>query len=167
MIRFIIILIAAVSAFSSLVFAEEATEENTSTPAPDPRVEAILDAADLKYDVDDEQDFELLFEFEEDSRSQTVWVKSVTYFNGDVEMREVWSYGYKHPTKRMPPDVLTRALRDSYDRIMGAWAIQENYLIYLVKIPGDANAILLQQAISEAAAVADEMEEAISGEDVY
>ena len=60
----------------------------------DLRVQSALDDAGLKYTIDDDGDFRLLFG-QEDDRSQLVWINSNTEEYGNMELREVWGIGYR------------------------------------------------------------------------
>jgi hypothetical protein len=140
--------------------AEEAVE-----PVPvDERVGSQLDALDLAYDVDKDNDYELLFEFD-DGRSQFAWIRSQVYASHDVDIRDIWSYAYMHPTKHLPGDLERRLLIENYGTVMGSWAREENAIVYIAKIPADAPAEVLQAALYEVAEIADELEKELVGTD--
>ena len=153
--------------FCGPLAAEVSDEATPETPLePDMRVMAILDAAELNYEIDDDQDFRLFYDIDDGERSQTVWVRSATNTRFDTEIREVWSYIYRHPTTRLPPDLMLRMLRDSFERIMGSWALDDQLLLYVVRVPvGDD--MMLIDALSDAAVVADALEKDILGTDEF
>ena len=55
----------------------------------DVRVKDALDTVGLNYEVDEDNDFKLVIEFD-DTRSQVVLVSSDTYRLDELEIREVW-----------------------------------------------------------------------------
>lgn len=140
-------------------------EDEPVEPVPvDETVRDKLDALELIYDIDEDNDFVLQFDFD-DGRSQLVWIRSRTYASSDVAMRDVWAYAYQHPTKHLPNDLERRLLIENYDLIMGTWAREGNSIVYIVKLPADAAAAALQAALFEAAELADELEKEVTGTD--
>ncbi len=65
-------------------------EEPKTVRNPDPRVERALKKLGLKYEVDEDGDFKLVFAVE-DNRAQVVIINSTTEALGKMEIREVWS----------------------------------------------------------------------------
>lgn len=147
-----------------LPFAVLAEEEPVEPVPVDELVRDRLDSLELNYDIDEDNDFVLQFDFD-DGRSQLVWVRSQTYASHDVAMRDVWAYAYQHPTKHLPNDLERRLLLENYDLIMGTWARERNSIVYIVKLPADASAAALQSALFEAAELADELEKEVTGSD--
>lgn len=144
----------------AVLAADEAVE-----PVPvDELLRDRLDSLDLNYDIDEDNDFVLQFNFD-DGRSQLVWVRSQVYTSHDVAMRDVWAYAYEHPTKHLPNSLERRLLIESYDAIMGSWAREGNAIVYMVKLPADASPEALQAALFEASELADELEKQLLGTD--
>ncbi len=141
-------------------------EEKPAPSSEDMRVAEELTTAGIRYRVDEDKDFHIVLVLE-GGRSQQVWVKSVTNFSGAAEMREVWSYAYQHNDTTMPGNMLNRLMVDNNRRIMGSWVKQGQFLLYVVKLPADANATLLAEAIQEAAEVADFWERELSTGDTF
>lgn len=147
--------------------AAAAETEAGREPAPvDERIREQLDALELNYDIDEDNDFYLTFEFD-DGRTQTVWIRSRTYSSHELEMRDVWSYAYEHSTKYLPEYLERRLLIDSYEQVIGGWAREGNAVVYMVKLPADIAAEVLQSALYDVAEEADDMELEITGADVY
>ena len=145
--------------------ATASEEVGDQEPAPvDTRVQAQLDELELTYDIDDDNDFRLIYSFD-DGRSQAVFVRSQTYESSGIAMRDVWSYGYTHPTKYLPMELERELLFDSYEGVMGGWAREGNAVVYMVKIRADSPAEMLEAAINEAIEQADALEAEYTGED--
>jgi len=65
-------------------------EEDKTVRNPDPRVERALKKLGMKYKVDEDGDFKLVFAVE-GNRMQVVIISSTTETLGKMEIREVWS----------------------------------------------------------------------------
>ncbi|MDX1454408.1 MAG: hypothetical protein R3217_03040 [Gammaproteobacteria bacterium] len=165
---FVLALLLATSgvAAGEAIAADEPVEEPGATElAPvDEFIQGQLDALELSYDIDEDNDFRLIYKFD-DGRSQAVFVRSQTYESSGIAMRDVWSYGYTHPTKYLPMELERELLFASYEGVMGGWAREGNAVVYMVKIRADAPAEMLEAAINEAIEQADELEAELAGDD--
>ena len=162
------------------VLAEEAAEEAAAEgaaegaavavpeeepPHPvDERIREQLDALELNYEVDERNNFSLIFNFD-DGRSQLVTIRSRTWSSHDLEMRDIWSVAYRHRTKYLPEYLERRLLLENYDLVIGAWARRKNDIVYLAKLPADAAAEALLAALYDVSEVADVLEEELHGTD--
>ena len=131
----------------------------------DPRVETQLKALDLKYEVDKDGDYKLVYDLGE-NRTQVVFINSATNKVGDMEVREIWSpamAGQEAPDAK----VLQKVLEYSQDRVIGAWQAMggENTCVldYAVKLPVECSDKMLGVAAIVAANSADKMEKELSG----
>ncbi len=141
-------------------------DEKPVPASEDARVTRVLETAGISFRVDEDKDFHIVLELE-NGRSQQLWVKSVTNFSGQAEMREIWSYAYQHSSTDLPRNMLNRLLFDSNRRVMGAWVKQDEFVMYVVKLPADANATMLAEAIRESADIADYWERELSSGDTF
>lgn len=127
---------------------------------PDPRVQAILEAEGIKYEVDREGDYRILCGFEND-RSQFVLINSNTETFAGVEVREVWSPALKGSgqlSAAVANDLLARNARYK----VGAWQIVQNndrvLASFKVVLSADADRSELVPVIRMVAIQADEVE---------
>lgn len=163
----------AVLLFFSVSSAVEAAEPVTgaaSTPAADPAIRQLLDKLEYKYDVDEEGDYRLTFavDEEEDGRSQLVFVRSPLETYGSHKVREIWSPGYLSTSDEFPVEVANRLLEATQESKLGAWAKQGRYAVFVVKLPADADAEALDDAVEAALRSADEMEQELTpGKDAF
>jgi hypothetical protein len=127
-----------------------------SATAPDPGVKAALDAQKLKYEIDKDGDFRVIFDLDE-GRSQLVWIRSPVNSYGALKVREVWSAGYKTDDP-LSAQQANRLLDRSHDLILGGWTREKGYAMLVVKIPANASAQQLRDAAEYAADVADNIE---------
>ncbi len=146
---------------------ERATEEPAQPPAtPDPRIRTLLEAHDTPFIVDDDGDYRILVEVA-DGRSQLVWVRSVVHETDEQRIREIWTYGYRSDERRIPANVANRLLSENFELILGAWARTEGNAVLVLKIPADADAKTLDEAIDLAASIGDRMEKRlVSGDEL-
>jgi hypothetical protein len=136
-------------------------------PAPDAKLAAAMEAADLQYDVDEDGDLKLVFELD-NKRTQLALVRNKVESYGDQRIREVWAPGYKATTgKSFPADVANRLLVDSMDSKLGGWAMQDGIALFVIRIPADASPAVLRDAIEAAADTADKMEAELTGKDDF
>lgn len=165
-----------VFALTMLLFVSASPAVNAAGPAAaatverDPGVAKLLDQLGYKYEVDSEGDYRLTFgmDEDEDGRSQMVFVRSPVETYGSHKVREVWSPGYLSDADAFPADVANRLLTATQDSKLGAWAKQGRYAVFVVKLPADAGADELDDAVEAALRSADEMEaELTPGEDEF
>lgn len=126
----------------------------------DPAVGRLLDQLGYTYEVDEEGDYKLVFGLGEDKsgRSQLVYVRSPVETYGAHRIREIWSPAYLSPADGFDAGVANRLLEATQDSKLGAWAKQDRYAVFVVKLAVDATADQLDDAIEAAIQSADEME---------
>lgn len=152
--RRISILFAALLSTAAIA-AEPAKPANE----PDPRVKKQLEELDYEYEIDTDGDYQLTFAVEgKDKRSQLVFVRSPVQTFGEHTVREIWSPGYKSKDKDFPAEVANRLLVATHASKLGAWAKQDEYAVFVVKLRADASTKELDDAIDAAVRSADEME---------
>jgi hypothetical protein len=75
-----------------------------------------------------------------------------------LRVREIWSPGYKSNAVDFPAPVANRLLTATQDNKAGAWAKQNEYAVFVVRIAADAPTKELDDAIDLAVTSADQME---------
>lgn len=135
-------------------------QDTRSAPVPDPQVRQLLDELEYEYEVDEDGDYRLVFEVagSTEKRSQLVYVRSPVESYGVLRVREIWAPGYKAAGTDFPAAVANRLLAATQDNKVGAWAKQDEYAVFVVKLPADAGAEALDDAIDAAITTADAME---------
>ncbi len=139
-----------------------------SKKSGDKRVREDLNELGLKFSIDDDGDFRLHNEVADD-RSQLIWVISNTSKLRELEVREVWSIGYKTSTP-FSAKLATRLLSENCETKVGAWQMRkmgENYVaVFSAQIAADADAETLETIIDAVAQTADNLEKDLtSGDD--
>lgn len=130
----------------------------------DPIVKAQLESKGTPFEIDDDGDFQIVVRLEDD-RTQLVWVRSVVSETDHHQVREIWSPGYQSATDNFPASVANDLLARSNELILGAWVKQERVAMFVTKVPADANADALDEAIDLTALSADEVEKDLTGKD--
>lgn len=149
-----LILFAAL--LSTAVIAAEPAKPATN---PDPQIKKQLEELEYKYEIDKDGDYQLTFEVEgKDKRSQLVFVRSPVQTFGEHKVREIWSSGYKSQAKDFPAEVANRLLVATNVSKLGAWAKQDEYAVFVIKLRANASTRELDDAIDAAVRSADEME---------
>ena len=134
---------------------------------PDRNLQKLLDKARLKYQVDDQGDFKVTYDLG-NGRSQLAYVRSGSSDFGSLKIREILSIGYASPSEKIPADVANRLLEHNAQTKLGAWSRQGRLAVFVSKIPADADARKLADAIELTAVLADALEqELMPGKDDY
>jgi len=127
-------------------------------PSADAGIKAQLTALDYDYEVDEDNDFKLVFAVDETDRSQIVYVRSPVETYGTHAVREIWSPGYASPDGDFPARIANRLLEASGDAKLGGWVKQGRNAVFVVKIAADASKEELDDAMDSAVSLADQME---------
>lgn len=114
--------------------------------SPDATVGRKLDKLGLKYEVDADGDYKLLFEVD-GGRSQIVWVRSPIETLGGMRIREVLSISGKSPKPSNTDEMTdaataaTAALLASNRQKLGGWVLKgsddSQAFYYVAQIPAD------------------------------
>ena len=134
---------------------------------PDRNLQKLLDKARLKYQVDDQGDFKVTYDLG-NGRTQLAYVRSSSSEFGTLKIREILSIGYASPNEKIPPDVANRLLEHNAQTKLGAWSKQGRLAVFVSKVPADADAKKLADAIELTAVLADALEQELTpGKDEY
>ena len=130
----------------------------------DASVKSRLDARGMKYDVDDDGDFKITYNYKKENRTQLVFVSGDTETVGGFKIREVFS-----PAARVEKDSINgkkalELLAESRANKLGGWELEGDVLYFVVKLPDSMDASQLESAMDIAAQTADDMELKISGD---
>lgn len=134
------------------------------TQAEDNSVKRRLDAVGQKYEIDKDGDFKMTFTFNEDKRSQIVFVAGAPYeVAGGMQVRNVFAPLAKIDEDKIAGARAVELLKDNNTFKIGAYEVEGNIVLLSLKVPDSATPQQLQKAVQMAASVADEKEKAISG----
>ena len=130
----------------------------------DQRVKKALDELGVKYTIDDDGDYAVTIAYEDEGRSQLVFVVSETDSVEGFEIRDVFSFAVmgKTPTLEMTSGLM----RASGKSVIGAFEMDSSgNILYLAKIPANLPPKQLHRIIRTVAAYADDAEKEILGSD--
>lgn len=134
----------------------------------DARVRRLLEELELKWTIDKDGDFRLHNQVESDDRSQLIWVLSNTSDLRNLEVREVWSIGFKS-AEPFSAEIARRLLTQNTQTKVGAWQMRkmgDDYVaVFSAQIAANTDAETLQTVIDAVATTADEMELDVVGTD--
>lgn len=131
--------------------------------AEDTSVADRLKARGIEYEVDDDGDYKVVYEYSKEDRTQLVFVSGGTETVRDLTVREVFA-----PAARIEADGIDGAralelLRDSSMNKLGSWEIRGDALYFVIKLFDEASAAELEKAMDIAAEVADDKEIELTG----
>lgn len=149
--------------FTSVTFAD--------SKAGDPRVHQQLKNAEIKYRVDKDGDFVVIYNLEND-RTHAVYVMSETHTYGKLEKRTVLAPAFSLGNSDTLPGVVANHLLSlNSDTIIGAWGILKfsngKVAVLSASIPADASAEELSYTLQALSTSADEIEQEFAGNDDY
>lgn len=152
------------SVLSLSALAALAVVAATPASAKDASVERRLDAAGLKYEVDNDGDYKLTFNYTQEGRSQLVFVSGSTQTVSNLTVREVFS-----PAARVEKDGINgkkalELMAGSGGMKLGSWEIRGDVLYFVIKLLDDASSSELSTMLDIAAETADDMEIELSGD---
>ncbi len=141
------------------------------TPLKDSQtIEAYLNGQGYDYSVDAEGDFKVKIVLR-DNQTSTVWIRKDLNYSGDQAVREIFSVG-AYLSEEESDYLAGYLLQDNFHtRVMGSWAYisnpeeQQILVMYLVKLPQQAEPSFVEEALREAAFAANVMESVVHRED--
>jgi hypothetical protein len=140
------------------------------TRTGDPRVKRLLDELELKYTVDPDGDFRVVFGLETE-RTQTAFIRSETSMLSNLEIREVFSVGYECDGP-LPADVANALLIFNAHVKLGAWGVlrlpsNRCFAAFTAKIAAETEAPTLMTTLLTVLRIADDVESKLSGGDKF
>ncbi len=136
----------------------------------DPRVKRQLEQLGIRYDVDRDGDYRVVFELEGD-RSQLAFINSRTSALGDFEIREIWSVA--HVTEEPLDAAMANFLLLQNARLkIGAWELRHVdegtfYVCFCTKVAADCEAAALYASLVVVLKAADELEKELDTGDRF
>ncbi len=132
--------------------------------AADASVEARLQARGVQFEVDGDGDYKVTYSYQQENRTQLVFVSGRTEQVNGITVREVFS-----PAGRVAADQIDGAkalalLADSRSKKIGAWEMSGDVLYFVIKLPDSVDAAALEAAMDIASETADNKEIELSGD---
>ncbi len=135
----------------------------------DPRARNALEAEGLEFEVDEKGDAKVILRFTDDGdRTQLVIVQSGTFKYRKTEFREIFSAGLKADADKGLDLALARRLMEESSRSkLAFWGVEDGVVWAIARIPADASADTLREAIDFVAVRADDLEKERLGTDEF
>ena len=131
--------------------------------ADDSSVADRLEQRGISYEVDDDGDYKVVYEYKKEGRTQLVFVSGGTETVRDLTVREVFAPAARVEAHGIDGDRALELLRDSGMNKLGAWEIRGDALYFVIKVFDGVSAIELEQAMDIVAEVADDKEIELTG----
>jgi len=132
-----------------------------SAPKVDKRVVDKLATLKYQYEVAQDGTIKFIYPVSKNNRSQTLYIRSVTDWYDQMEIREVYSVIYKSD-KRPPEYMLTKVLFDNSRKKLGAWELiyedAQYHILFNAKVKAQESPQNLKSIIEIVGAAADDME---------
>ena len=146
------------------VLAGVAAATAVPAAAEDASVARRLDSAGLKYEVDDDGDYKLTFNYSKEGRTQLVFVSGTTQEVSGLTIREVFAPAGRVEKDGIGGEAALELLANSGQLKMGSWEIRGDVLYFVIKVLDNATAKELSGMLDIAAETADDKEIELSGD---
>ncbi|MFT3668329.1 MAG: hypothetical protein QM795_07055 [Pseudoxanthomonas sp.] len=131
--------------------------------AADASVEARLSARGLKFEVDADGDYRVMYSYKQENRTQLVFVSGATEQVSGLSIREVFSPAGRVGADGIDGKKALALMAASRAQKLGSWEIEGDVLLFVIKVPDNVDAAALEAAMDIAAETADNKEIELSG----
>jgi hypothetical protein len=147
--------------FGLAIAAASSVAEPALAAEPDP-IAKMLDQKQIKYEVDNDKDYKIVYNFTDDKRTQMVYLSGTVEELEGLKIRTIFSPAAE--LKKNSIDGQFKALLEQNGKSkIGSWEIVGDVLYFTVKLPEPVSADQLAGMLNFAASVADDKEIEISG----
>ena len=127
--------------------------------ATDPAIEALLKASGLSYEVDKDDDYTAVVEWDKDGRSQLVYISGTIEDMAGVQVFTVFSPAYVLDAEGGIDVALARRLLTENGKFkIGAWETAGKNVYFTTKIPAGISGAQFKTLLLATAETADDME---------
>lgn len=153
---------------SMLLTAMPATAQDKSPKTAPAHIGKMLDQLKIKYEIDDDKDYSIIFRYNSEDRSQLVFVDAVTETVNETEVRAIFAPAADIKKSPLSSVETTKLLVETGNLKWGQWEVRGNYLYFTIKLVEPIAPKQLEAALKLAAEVADNKEIELSGKkDAY
>ena len=127
--------------------------------AADAAIEALLKQADTPFEVDKDGDYKIVFEWNDEKRSQLVYVGGTPETFNDMRVYDVFAPALEVGDDGLNQDDANALLKASGDLKLGAWELRGDGAYFVAKVPaGNLTAAQFDKILSLVAETADNFE---------
>ena len=130
--------------------------------AGDPVLEALLKSADIPYEVDEDGDYKIVYDWSKEKRSQLVYISGTTEDISGVKLYEIFSPAKVMDDDAIDPALAKRLLVENAQYKFGAWELAGKTVYFGGKVPTDMPAAQFETLVSAIASTADDMEQELT-----
>lgn len=136
----------------------------TPSIAADPgSIGAMLDQQKIKYEVDKDKDYKIIYEFTDQKRTQIVYISGATEDYQGMKIRSIFAPAARIDKDRI--DTQFKALLEHNGKSkIGAWEIDGDVLFFSARFVEPVTAEQLAALLNLVASVADDKEIEVSGD---
>lgn len=149
----------SLSTLAGLAFAAAAP-----AAAEDASVTTRLDREGIEYQVDDDGDYKVMFNYTDEGRTQLAFVSGKTEMVAGLTIREVFSPAGVVKQDGIGGKKALELLEGSAEMKLGSWEIRGDVLYLVIKVLDSASSSELSSFLDIAAGTADDMEIELSGD---
>ncbi len=126
--------------------------------AADPALEALLKAANLPYEVDEDGDYKIVYDWSKEKRSQLVYVAGTAEELSGVKLYKIFSPAKVMDEAGIDPALAKRLLGENSQYKFGAWEVAGKTLYFRGNVQAGMPAAQFETLVSVIAGTADDME---------
>ncbi len=150
--------------FSFAALAGLALSVGVPAVAEDKSVADRLDQEGLKYEVDTDGDYKVTLNYEDEGRTQLVFVSGKTEAVSGLTIREVFSPAARVETDSIDGDKALKLLEESSAIKVGSWELRGGVIYFVAKVLDSITATELNSLLNIVAGRADDKEIELSGD---
>lgn len=148
---------------SAVALAAVALTAAAPASAKDAVIEQRLEKEGLKYEVDGDGDYKLVFNFNDEGRTQLAFVSGGTQSVGGMTIREVFAPAARVGEGGVNASQALALMKDSSTNKVGSWEIRGDVLYFVIKVFDNMSATQLGSLLKIAAESADNKEIELTG----
>ena len=126
--------------------------------AADPALEVLLKAANLPYEVDEDGDYKIVYDWSKEKRSQLVYVSGTAEELAGVKLYKIFSPAKVMDDAGIDPALAKRLLGENAQYKYGAWELAGKTLYFRGNVQAGTPAAQFETLVSVIAGTADDME---------
>ncbi|MEG2942182.1 MAG: hypothetical protein RR969_11470 [Thermomonas sp.] len=130
--------------------------------AADPVLEALLKSADIPFEVDEDGDYKIVYDWSKEKRSQLVYISGTTEELAGVKLYKIFSPAKLLGEDTIDPALAQRLLGENAQYKFGAWELAGKTLYFGGKVPAGTPAARFETLVSVVAGTADDMEQELT-----
>ena len=130
--------------------------------AGDPVLEALLKSADIPFEIDEDGDYKIVYDWSKEKRSQLVYMSGTSEDIAGVKLYEVFSPVKVLDDESIDPALAKRLLGENAQYKFGAWELAGKNLYFGGKVPAGISASHFEALVNTVASTADDMEQELT-----